>query len=85
MANPPARKAGPSSGTTNTSAATTALWDPCTQVSDALLKQVGVNPATKESGIAGVEESDWKVCSWNNADFDLVVSALLTSLGSGRC
>ncbi|GAB2656024.1 DUF3558 domain-containing protein [Nocardia goodfellowii] len=64
-------KGGPTA--TNTSAATATLWDPCTQVSDQALKQVGVKPETKESGVAGVEEPGWKVCSWNNADFDLVV------------
>ncbi|WP_194818519.1 DUF3558 domain-containing protein [Nocardia sp. XZ_19_385] len=64
-------KAGPT--TTDTSAATAALWDPCVQISEAALKQIGVDPATKESGVAGVEEPGWKVCSWNNSDFNLGV------------
>jgi hypothetical protein len=53
--------------TTDTSAATAALWDPCTQVSDQQLQQIGVVSSTKKSGVAGVEEPGWKVCSWHDA------------------
>ncbi|MEV6280096.1 DUF3558 domain-containing protein [Nocardia sp. NPDC051832] len=63
----------PEPTTTDTSAATTVLWDPCTQISDQVLRQVGVDPATKTSGAAGVEEPGWKICTWNNDDFNLVV------------
>ncbi|MEU2030966.1 DUF3558 domain-containing protein [Nocardia amamiensis] len=51
----------------DTSAATTALWDPCTQVSDQQLQRIGVVASTKKPGIAGVEEPGWKVCSWHDA------------------
>ncbi|WP_433621463.1 DUF3558 domain-containing protein [Nocardia sp. CA-120079] len=59
--------ATPSTGAGGTSAATAALWDPCTQVSDQVLQKVGVVPSTKKSGVAGVEEPGWKVCAWNSA------------------
>ncbi|MDE1669124.1 DUF3558 domain-containing protein [Nocardia gipuzkoensis] len=55
------------STTTDISAATAALWDPCTQVSDQQLQRIGVVPSTRRSGIAGVEEPGWKVCSWHDA------------------
>ncbi|MEV0299139.1 DUF3558 domain-containing protein [Nocardia sp. NPDC050710] len=58
-------KATPSTGV-GTSAATAALWDPCTQISDQVLQKVGVVPATKESGISGVQQPGWKVCSWHD-------------------
>ncbi|MEU8901210.1 DUF3558 domain-containing protein [Nocardia sp. NPDC048505] len=64
-------KPEPSTGATSGAAA--ALWDPCTQVTDAVLKQIGVEPSTKKSGVAGVEEPGWKVCNWNNSDFNLSV------------
>ncbi|WP_169812962.1 DUF3558 domain-containing protein [Nocardia niwae] len=65
------------STTIDTSAATAALWDPCTQVSNNTLRQIGVRPDTKRSGVAGVEEPGWKVCSWNNDDFNLGVSTTI--------
>ncbi|WP_280244863.1 DUF3558 domain-containing protein [Nocardia abscessus] len=55
------------STTTDTSAATAALWDPCTQVPDEQLQRIGVVSSTKKSGIAGVEQPGWKVCSWHDA------------------
>lgn len=50
--------------TTDTSAATAALWDPCTQVSDRTLREIGLDPSTKKSGVAGIEEPGFKVCGW---------------------
>ncbi|MFH5230252.1 DUF3558 domain-containing protein [Antrihabitans spumae] len=40
------------------------LFDPCTEISDDLLRQMGVDPATESSGISGVEFEDWKICHW---------------------
>ncbi|MEU7765146.1 DUF3558 domain-containing protein [Nocardia sp. NPDC049190] len=54
------------STTADISAPTAALWDPCTQVSDQQLQQIGVVSSTKKSGVAGVEEPGWKVCSWHD-------------------
>ena len=67
-----AGKATPSTST-DTSTATAALWDPCTAIPDSVLLKVGVDPASKESGAAGVEEPGWKICSWDNSDFNLAV------------
>ncbi|MBF6226176.1 DUF3558 domain-containing protein [Nocardia abscessus] len=52
------------STTVDTSAATAALWDPCTQVPDQMLLKIGVDPSTKKSGVAGIEEPGFKVCGW---------------------
>lgn len=41
------------------------LFDPCTEISDDLLRQMGVDPASEESGIAGVAFEDWKICGWD--------------------
>ncbi|WP_249358763.1 DUF3558 domain-containing protein [Nocardia cyriacigeorgica] len=52
---------------------TQVLWDPCTEISDELLVQIGMRPETERSGVADVEVEGWKVCSWNNSDFGLTV------------
>ncbi|MFC9892090.1 DUF3558 domain-containing protein [Nocardia sp. NPDC127579] len=65
---------GGGGGPSSTTAAPAAIWDPCTQISDQVLsQQIGLDPATKESGILGVEEPGWKICSWNNNDYALGV------------
>ncbi|MGO4649124.1 DUF3558 domain-containing protein [Nocardia sp. 2YAB30] len=69
---------------TDTSVATAALWDPCTQVSDQILQKIGVSPSTKESGVAGIEEPGWKHCSWSNADFALGVWSTIHSVDEFR-
>ncbi|MGY1979957.1 DUF3558 domain-containing protein [Nocardia gipuzkoensis] len=68
------------STTVDTSAATAALWDPCTQVSDQLLEKIGVSPSTRESGVGGVEEPGWKHCNWSSADFALGVWSTIHSV-----
>ncbi|MGW4742422.1 DUF3558 domain-containing protein [Nocardia xishanensis] len=59
--------------TTSTSAAQVALWNPCTEVPDGLLRQIGVDPATEESGVGGVHQSGWEICGWKGARFYLTV------------
>ncbi|WP_227996257.1 DUF3558 domain-containing protein [Nocardia australiensis] len=41
-----------------------ALFDPCTEVPDDALRAAGVDPATKEAGIAGVHQVGLEVCKW---------------------
>ncbi|MGV9924947.1 DUF3558 domain-containing protein [Nocardia rhamnosiphila] len=53
--------------TTAASVATEALWDPCTQISDDVLRQVGVDPSTRDNTISGVADVEgWKLCSWHD-------------------
>ncbi|MEV2220427.1 DUF3558 domain-containing protein [Nocardia vinacea] len=53
--------------TTDKAKATAALWDPCTQISDSILRDVGVDPSTRNNTISGVENVEgWKLCSWND-------------------
>lgn len=53
--------------TTTSPVATEALWDPCTQISDDVLRQVGVDPSTRDNTISGVENVEgWKLCSWHD-------------------
>ncbi|MFF0531184.1 DUF3558 domain-containing protein [Nocardia amikacinitolerans] len=55
------------SSTTDKAAATEALWDPCTQISDEVLRRVGVDPSTRDNTISGVEKvPGWKLCSWHD-------------------
>ncbi|TDP43046.1 DUF3558 domain-containing protein [Nocardia ignorata] len=60
-----------SSGTTTT--AKPVLWNPCTEIPDALLTEVGVDPATEEKGVGGVPQSGWEICAWDAREFSLTV------------
>lgn len=57
------------SSTTDLSAATAALWDPCSQIPDSTLRSLDIDLASKRSGILGAEEPGWKICLWEEADF----------------
>ncbi|WP_431968082.1 DUF3558 domain-containing protein [Nocardia sp. bgisy134] len=59
--------------TTSTSAAQAALWNPCTEVPDDLLRQIGVDPATEEKGLAGVDQSGWEICTWAAPKYYLTI------------
>jgi hypothetical protein len=48
------------------------LWNPCTLPPD-VVRAAGVDPATAETGIGGVEQSGWKICSWDGAAYTLTV------------
>ncbi|MEV6321400.1 DUF3558 domain-containing protein [Nocardia sp. NPDC051787] len=59
-------------------AATAALWDPCTQISDQTLRSLDVDPSTRDSGVGGVETEGWKMCSWSSSprnDYSLTVDS----------
>ncbi|WP_245671188.1 DUF3558 domain-containing protein [Nocardia amamiensis] len=53
------------SPTTTTSAAK-ALFNPCTEIPDDALRAARVDPATEETGIGGVHQSGWEICSWKD-------------------
>ncbi|WP_280467463.1 DUF3558 domain-containing protein [Nocardia cyriacigeorgica] len=59
------------SATASTSAKSdeAALWDPCT-LPESALSATGINPGTKESGIADVDFSGagWNICQWTAND-----------------
>ncbi|WP_084511172.1 DUF3558 domain-containing protein [Nocardia lijiangensis] len=59
--------------TTSTSAAQAALWNPCTEIPDETLRQIGLDPSTEETGVAGVPQSGWEICSWNAAKYHVTV------------
>lgn len=53
------------STSTDQAAATAALWDPCSQIPDSTLSSLGLDVASKRSGILGAEEPGWKICAWS--------------------
>ncbi|MFE3544769.1 DUF3558 domain-containing protein [Nocardia sp. NPDC059177] len=55
--------------TTDTAVATAALWDPCSEIPEATLTGLGLNPGSKRSGILGAEEPGWKICRWTDAEY----------------
>ncbi|WP_280256252.1 DUF3558 domain-containing protein [Nocardia wallacei] len=56
-----------------TSSAEAKLWDPCTQIPDDALQRAGVDPRTKESGIAGVHQSGWEICNWKGKRYTIAL------------
>ncbi len=45
------------------------LFDPCKDIPDSVLEEVGLDPATEEVDIAGVEQPGWRICSWTGTWF----------------
>ncbi|MEU6563153.1 DUF3558 domain-containing protein [Nocardia nova] len=69
--------AGCSTDTNGTPTATAdpaaALWDPCTSIPDEALRASNVDPANKQSGISGVEQSGWKICKWRGPQYAISI------------
>jgi hypothetical protein len=61
----------PTVGSSTTAAQ--ALFNPCTGIPDEALRAAGVDPATEESGIAGVHQSGWEICSWKGSKYSITV------------
>ncbi|MGQ4601613.1 DUF3558 family protein [Nocardia sp. R6R-6] len=40
-----------------------AIWNPC-DIPDSAISALGLNTATKDTKVAGVDPTGWKVCSW---------------------
>lgn len=68
---------GCDSGESRSKGATTtakpALWNPCTEISDAALTEAGVDPATEETGLGGHAQPGWEICGWTGRDYSLTV------------
>ncbi len=45
------------------------LFDPCKDIPGTMLEEVGLDPATEEVDIAGVEQPGWRICSWTGTWF----------------
>lgn len=58
---------------TTTTSAANALFDPCTGIPDATVRAAGADPATEESGIAGVHQSGWEICGWRAPKYFITV------------
>ncbi|MET9030225.1 DUF3558 domain-containing protein [Nocardia sp. NPDC004168] len=64
------------SGSPTTGSGTTAaqaLFNPCTGIPDDALRAAGVDPASEESGIAGVHQSGWEICAWDGPKYFITV------------
>ena len=45
------------------------LFVPCDGISDDLVQKAGADPASEESGIAGVHQTDMEICSWKASGY----------------
>nr|WP_167669953.1 DUF3558 domain-containing protein [Nocardia mikamii] len=67
--------------TTDFKAATALLWDPCKKISDDLVAGLGLDVSSKEHGIGGIDQSQWKICSWRGRDYSLTVYTTIHTVG----
>ncbi|WP_246011667.1 DUF3558 domain-containing protein [Nocardia mexicana] len=58
---------------TSSSTPAPALFNPCTSIQDDALLAAGVDPATKDTGIAGVHQSGWEICGWMGQQYSITV------------
>ncbi|WP_232816908.1 DUF3558 domain-containing protein [Rhodococcus sp. H-CA8f] len=49
------------------------LFDPCKDIPDSVLEEVGLDPATEEVDIEGIEQPGWKICSWTESWYYVVL------------
>ncbi|MGW4740555.1 DUF3558 family protein, partial [Nocardia xishanensis] len=66
---------------TATSAAEVPLFNPCIGIPDDVLRSAGVDPATEESGIAGVDQHGWEICRWSSKEFFMTVFSTSRTVG----
>ncbi|WP_280401917.1 DUF3558 domain-containing protein [Nocardia carnea] len=71
-------------GATATIAPTTAgpieIFNPCTELSDQVLRDVGLDPSTKSVTTDAPDgETSWRVCNWRTPDSTLMIGVYSTS------
>lgn len=66
-------------GTTETSAAASTLWNPCTEISDDVLRAVGLVPTTEDSGITRPLRSRKEICRWDAPRYSYSVTVFSTT------
>jgi hypothetical protein len=57
--------------TSETTHNNTPIFDPCTQISDDILRQAGLDPSSKDKDVAGVHYKGWDLCGWKPVNFDI--------------
>ena len=60
------------------------LFVPCDGISDDAIRAAGADPATEESGIAGVHQTDLEICTWSGPGYYLNVYSWPKSIGDLR-
>lgn len=60
------------------------LFDPCKDIPDSVLEEVGLDPATEEVDIAGVEQPGWRICSWTQSEYYVIVFSGENSLDDAK-
>ncbi|WP_083880359.1 DUF3558 domain-containing protein [Nocardia araoensis] len=70
----PATSALPTTSATKSSDPDAALWNPC-DLPESAISGTGLDPASKEKDVAGVDFTGWKVCGWRASSrwYDLTI------------
>ncbi|GAA5059034.1 DUF3558 domain-containing protein [Nocardia callitridis] len=57
------------------------LFDPCAGIPDDALTAAGVDPATEESGIAGVHQHGQEICAWKGRAYAITIYSTGRTVG----
>jgi hypothetical protein len=49
------------------------LFNPCTDIPDSVIEEVGLDPATESVDVFGVEQPGWKICAWDGSWYGLSI------------
>ncbi|MEU7764235.1 DUF3558 domain-containing protein [Nocardia sp. NPDC049190] len=66
-------KEAPSVSSTTSTTVANVLFNPCVGIPDDAVRAAGVDPETEESGIGGVHQSGWEICSWDGPKYSITV------------
>ncbi|MFF0817560.1 DUF3558 domain-containing protein [Rhodococcus sp. NPDC003318] len=59
-------------------------FSPCDDIPDEVVREVGVDPATEERDIDGIDQPGWNICSWSGPKPALAVFATNYTLDDVR-
>lgn len=71
-------------GTAEPASGQEGLFDPCNDIPDDVLRKAGLDPATEEADIAGVEQPGWKICKWTEDWFFLNIMSTTRTIDEVR-
>ncbi|WP_092807483.1 DUF3558 domain-containing protein [Rhodococcus globerulus] len=60
------------------------LFNPCTDIPDSVIEEVGLDPSTENIDISGVEQPGWKICSWAASWYYVIVYSNKYSIVDAR-
>ncbi|EOM76378.1 DUF3558 family protein [Rhodococcus rhodnii] len=60
------------------------MFEPCDDIPDEAIAELGFDPATADRGVAGVDQWGWGICKWSGETHNIAISYAERSLESLR-